>query len=286
MIWLLLAAAVAAVTLATWAALGRQRLRRVTRERLEEGGAADEPAERDEFDPPRPFARRHRLLTLSCGGLMFGVCYLLLGLPLFYCIAFASLAGLLAGQVDAVVLAYRHEQIEMQLADAIDLMVSAVKVGVSLTGALDSAAGGARRPLKPELDEVTARIRFGDDPTEVLQEFAERVPLETFRLFATSLIVNWQAGGNLAPTLAKVGRTIRDRIELSRRLRAITMQARASIVSILLVTYFIAALMWRNDPDRFVKFLSSYAGESLAAFAIVMQGLGVVWIAAISKPKF
>ena len=49
-----------------------------------------------------------------------------------------------------------------------------------------------------------------------------RVPLETFRLFAAALTVHQEVGGSLAPTLATVGRIIRDRIELTRRIRSLT----------------------------------------------------------------
>ena len=49
-------------------------------------------------------------------------------------------------------------------------------------------------------------------------------------LFAAALSVHWEVGGSLAPILATVGRTVRDRIELSRRISAMTTQARLSIV--------------------------------------------------------
>ena len=55
-----------------------------------------------------------------------------------------------------------------------------------------------------------------------------RVPLETFRLFSAALTVHQEVGGSLAPTLATVGRIIRDRIELTRRVRSLTVQSRAS----------------------------------------------------------
>jgi Type II secretion system (T2SS), protein F len=81
-----------------------------------------------------------------------------------------------------------------------------------LTKALESAAQESRPPLREQLDEVTGRIHFGDDAQAVFRSLTERVPLETFLLFSSALSVHWEVGGSLAPTLATVGRTIRDRI--------------------------------------------------------------------------
>ena len=44
--------------------------------------------------------------------------------------------------------------------------------------------------------------------------------------------------------------------------------------------------MWRSDPDRMQAFLSTTIGSSLAAGAMVMQALGIVWSAAISRMRF
>ena len=65
-----------------------------------------------------------------------------------------------------------------------------------------------------------------------------------------------------------------------------TTQARLSVVSIMLVTYFIAALMWRNDPDRMSQFLQSMVGQALVAAAIVLQAVGIIWISRLSRPRF
>jgi uncharacterized membrane protein (UPF0127 family) len=122
--------------------------------------------------------------------------------------------------------------IEVQLADAIDLMTGALQAGGGVTSALENAIAETRRPLRPQLEDVLGRIRFGDDPQAVLRSLAARVPLETFRLFASVLSVHWEIGGSLAPTLATVGRQVRDRIELSRRLRSLTVQSRASTIAV------------------------------------------------------
>jgi tight adherence protein B len=266
--------------------LVRGQTERISRRRLQDYRAAGLEEDAEAPPTPRPALRRYRWIAAVTAVLVGVLLVFVLNWPIGFGIALAIITGLLGWQVEQWWHARRIRRLEEQLADAIDLMVAAVKAGTSLQGALESAASNAPQPLKTQLDEVVGRIRFGDDPVEALSELELRVPLETFRLFSLTLAVNWQVGGRLALTLANVGRTVRDRIELSRRMVAMTTQARLSVISILAVTYFLAALMWRNDPARMQAFLLSGIGQSATVGAMLLQGIGVVWISRLSQMKF
>src|SRR5581483_9936756 len=148
---------------------------------------------------------------------------------------------------------------------------------------LDLASREVEEPLKAQLVEVTGKIRYGESPQQVFAELTERVPIDTFRLFALTLSVNWEVGGSIAQGLATVGRTIRDRIELARRVRARTTQARFSVLAILGVTYFVGVLMWRADPHRMEDFVGTAFGSAALGFALIMQALGLIWMAALTR---
>ncbi|MEZ6066735.1 MAG: ATPase, T2SS/T4P/T4SS family [Planctomycetaceae bacterium] len=257
----------------------------VARDRL------DEALSREELDGPAAASlnralRRYRWAALVAAGAVGLLLWTMFAFPWPYSLAFGGLAGLLTWQAESVLSERRQRKIEQQLADSIDMMVSAVKSGASLSGALESALEHLSQPLRTEFDLLVGRIRYGDAPLDVFHDLTVRVPLETFRLFSQTLAVNWSIGGRLAQTLANIGRTIRDRIELTRRMQAMTTQARLSVISVVATTYFIAALIWRNDPERMGDFLQSTIGSGLTIFAILMQGLGVVWISKLSRPRF
>jgi tight adherence protein B len=265
----------------------RLRLRRLARDRLGEALASVAvPA------PPlspvtaaRPFASRLRWLPWVLAVPSGLACYFLFGLGGTFSLTVAAVVGLLGGQIEALWHDRRTQQIEAQLTDAIDLMVGALRAGGGVTAALENAARESRQPLRGQLEEVVGRIRLGDDPRTVFRQLSNRVPLETFLLFTSALAVHWEVGGSLAPTLATVGRTIRDRIELSRRVRSMTAQARISTIAIIGVTYFIALVMWRNDPERMEAFLGTSLGATIVAGTVLLQGLGIVWGSYISRAE-
>ena len=144
----------------------------------------------------------------------------------------------------------------------------------------------SRGPLRPQLEEVVGRIHFGDNPRTVYHGLTQRVPLETFLLFSSALSVQSETGGSLAPTLASVGRTIRDRIEIARRIRSNSAQSEVSTLAVLLLTYFIALVVWRTNPEQMGQFLATSVGQWAVAGTILMQAAGLVWMSFISRLRF
>jgi tight adherence protein B len=263
------------------------RLQNVARRRFEE---ALWTAKSQESRSPVPrtaeqLLRRHRVLPWLVGAAGGAVLYLGFGIREIYSGTGAVVLALLAWQIEAMLAERQVQRIEVQLADAIDLMVGALRAGAGVMNALESAVRESRPPLDQQLDEIVGRIRFGDSPQAVFHNLPRRVPLETFLLFSSALSVNWEVGGSLASTLATVGRTIRDRIEISRRIRGMTTQVRVSIMAVLGLTYFIATVMWFNDPARMKAFLLTNMGSFFVASAILMQAVGIVWSAHLSRSR-
>ena len=193
--------------------------------------------------------------------------------------------SLIGMEIDAWIYQWRVSRIESQLADAIDVLVASVGAGSSLQASLGQASENTPMPLRGELTEMVARLRLGDSPPDVFDLLRQRVPSETFRLFSTTLTVNWQVGGALAETLAAIGSTIRDRLAIARQLRTLSTQGALTTVTVLAVVWFMAAMMWQADPPRFTSFLFSVVGSWLTAASLVLQGVGVALVSRISRPK-
>ena len=165
-------------------------------------------------------------------------------------------------------------------------MVAALGAGAGVADALENAMRESRGPLRPQLEEVVGRIRFGEIRRTVYHGLTQRVPLETFLLFSSALSVQSETGGSLAPTLASVGRTIRDRIEIARRIRSNSAQSEVSTLAVLLLTYFIALVVWRTNPEQMGQFLATSVGQWAVAGTILMQAAGLVWMSFISRLRF
>jgi tight adherence protein B len=234
----------------------------------------------------RAFPPRYRYVPPAVGIAATLALWIVVRLPL----EIAGAGGLLLGVIVQLVEDYRGEQqaamIEAQLATAIYLMVASLRAGASLLAAFESALEEVGPPLRPYFQEVAGRIRLGDDPRAAVSDLQVHVPLETFRLFATSLAIHWEVGGSLATTLSTVGQTVRDRIELSRRVRAQGVEAHASVAVVLAIAYVLAFLMWRTNPDRLNTFVSSSIGTTVVAAVIALQAIGLMWMSRLNRTVF
>jgi tight adherence protein B len=264
------------------------RMRRLAVERLAvmvDAGAVEEPRE-EQRKTIQPFPVRHRYAAPGVGIVVALLLWLVVALPLDVSAAAGALFGVIAHLGEE----YRGEQqtalIESQLATAIYLMVGSLRAGSSLLSAFESALEEVGPPLRPYFQEVAGRIRLGDDPRVAVSDLQVHVPLETFRLFATSLAIHWEVGGSLATTLSTVGRTVRDRIELARRVRAQSVESHASVGVVLLITYVLGFLMWRTNPDRLNAFIGSSVGTMVVAGVITMQAVGLIWMSRLNKTSF
>lgn len=233
----------------------------------------------------KPFAQRHYFISIFSGLLIALVLVVLLGWPLNISIGLAFAASLLGFELDAWIYDTQLTKIEAQLADAIDLLVASLGAGASLQASLTQIAEFCDNPLKSEFSELVARLRLGDTPADAFTLLEKRVPTETFQLLATSLVVNWQVGGGLAETLSGVGKTVRDRLAISRQVRTLSTQGRLTTGTVIGVVWFMAAMMWQADEARFLGFVNSTPGSWSMTGTLILQGVGIALVSKISRPR-
>jgi Flp pilus assembly protein TadB len=268
---------------AAWWMWRVQRLRRIARERLNE----DLPTAEGEYVVTlQPTLRRKRWIPIAAGLVVALIGLYVLGLALVYCVALGVIVGVMGSIIEGQYAGRCAQRLDMQLATAIDLMVAALSAGAGVSDAIESAANESKEPLGGELQELLGRIRYGEAPQRVFEDFALRIPLEAYRLFCFTMAVHGEVGGSLAPTLATVGRSIRDRIEIGRRIRAQATEAQVSVIGIVCVTYFLGLLMWRTNPQHFEEFLKHPVGADAVAGAMILQAIGLLWITKMSQLRF
>jgi Flp pilus assembly protein TadB len=270
-------AAAAAVILVRATVHRRIASARLRRARTPEDGGPDR-------DVQLALPRRRWLAAIA--GAVVAVLGTVGGLPLALVASFALVAAILTGLAEDVVHGRRLARIETQLADAIDLLIGAMRAGSSAVAALDAARRGVASPLRAQLEEVVGRLKLGDDPGTVLGELTARVPLETFRLFALTMTVHWEAGGSLAPALATTARTIRDRIDLSRRVQTQARESQVSVIAFLAIVYGLGYILWQANPERMHLFLASTAGTGIVAGAVLLQAIGLLWMSRVVRVRF
>jgi len=263
------------------------RLRRISLQLLgAETAQADMAAPQGAAETSDTFPPRYPWAAPVAGVFVAGLILAFTLLPKAYAVAGGIQVAVVTYLVELYWSDARVQRMEIQLADAIDQMVSTLRAGSALLAAFDSVLREARPPIAPELEDLVARIRLGEDPNQAVRHLSLRVPLESFRLFCHSLQVHWETGGSLTRSLRTVGSTIRDRIEVSRRINAQAIEAQASVVAVMAIAYGLVILMWNTNPGPIQKLLYSSFGSYIAAGVMILQAIGMVWIWRMSRIRF
>jgi tight adherence protein B len=232
------------------------------------------------------YPRRFRWVCAVLSVLAYGGTKLSFGWSEAYSGAAAMLMLSLAAVGEELIAEARIGRMEQQLLDAIDIMVSTLRAGGSLPAALEAVRDEVGDPFQAEVNQIVGRIRVGEDPSDVIRWLGNRVPLESMRLFTHTLLVHWSAGGSLAGTLLLVGRTIRDRIEVSRRIRAQAVESQVSVVAVMGISYITGGLMYYSNPNALREFLQSTVGTAITVGAVGLQAVGIYWIWRMSQVRF
>ena len=172
----------------------------------------------------------------------------------------------------------RLDMIEEQLPDAIDLIVRGLRVGHPFIHALSSAAKEIPDPLGSELGLIADEAAYGRDMGEALSAFAERMQMQDLRFLAVAVSIQQTSGGNLAEILDGLGKVVRARFRLFRRVRAITAEAKWS--GMFLSAFPIVAMIMVSliKPDYYdeVKETALFIPVALVVFAFL--GVNIIYM--------
>lgn len=197
-----------------------------------------------------------------------------------------GVAGLLApnlilGQRERM----RRGKFQVQLTDAVNLISSCLRSGLSLVQAFDVLVEDMPAPISQEFGEVTKEVRIGRSVEEALRSLCARMPSEDLDLFANSIIIGRETGGDLPKVFSRLVATFRDRLKLRETIKTLTMQGRIQGVVMSFIPIFFAVFIYMNNKNHFDIMLQTQTGRFLLILAVVLQVFGMVLIHRFSQIK-
>jgi tight adherence protein B len=172
----------------------------------------------------------------------------------------------------------RTKKFETQLPDVLTLVASSLSTGFSLLQALDAVAKDAAEPAAKEFSRALAETRIGADVGEALERMAERTGSVNMRWTTMAIKIQREVGGNLAETLRTTAKTLREREELRRHVRALSAEGRLS--AYILIALPIGIFLYTMKTNReYVELLwTRPLGLAMVAAGLVSLGIGVFWM--------
>jgi tight adherence protein B len=179
----------------------------------------------------------------------------------------------------------RFDSFEERLPEALDLMVSALRAGHSLSSSLSLVAKEMADPIAREFRQCVDEQNFGLELRTALMNIVTHVPIPDVRTMVTAILIQRETGGNLAEILDKVANVIRERFRLRRQIRVHTAQGRLTgwILSVLPVVLGIG--LYLVNPKHMSILWQREIGIKMLWGAAIMTCIGAAIIKKIVSIK-
>ena len=169
-------------------------------------------------------------------------------------------------------------QLERQLPDAADLIGRALRAGHSFPAALGMVGEELPNPLGGEFAMAFDEINYGVSMNDALLNMLNRVPVDDLRYFVIAVLIQREAGGNLAEILGCISNIIRERLKLLGKVRVLSAEGRLSAWILGLLPFVVVGVLSLLNPGYIKVFWADPTGIRLAVSALTMMLFGILWM--------
>jgi tight adherence protein B len=195
--------------------------------------------------------------------------------------------GLMLPRIALIVLARRRRAaFEAQLAEALDLLVGALRAGYGFLQAIEAVTKEIPDPMRFELKRVIDQVNVGVPPVNALLEMPKRIASYDLELFVTAVSVQRSVGGNLAEVLENIAATIRERRRIKAEVKAITTGPRVSSYILGLFPLGLMVYFSATDDGYRQLMLNETIGKMMLGFAAVWSLIGLALSTFVSKVEY
>jgi tight adherence protein B len=172
----------------------------------------------------------------------------------------------------------RLRRFDEQLPDLLQALAGALRAGSGVQAALRHIVAQSPVPLAQEFGLVLREQRMGVSFEQALAALYRRMPTEGTGLVVSSLKIAAQSGGSLAETLERIAATLRARLHLLGRIRALTSQGRLQAWVMACLPVALGVVLQQLDPDSMRVLWQTPLGWTVLAVIAGLELVGIFFI--------
>ena len=180
----------------------------------------------------------------------------------------------------------RLNKFEEVLPDAIDLFNRSMKAGHNIHAGLETIAQETFDPVRMEFRKVVEELALGSPIEQTLHGLGRRVPLVDLKFFVTGVILQRQTGANMVQVLENLVQLVRERLNLSAKIKASTAQQRFSAALLCSLPLVVGVGFWILKPEYIRLLYTDETGQKFLTYAIISEIIGILVIRKIANPRF
>lgn len=179
----------------------------------------------------------------------------------------------------------RKNKFNDQLVNAIMIMSSSFRGGLSLVQAIESVVDEMPDPIKQEFGIVLGENKMGVALDEGLNRLYKRMPSIALQQIITAILLARETGGNLPAIFSRIVATVRERKKIEQNLQTLTIQGKIQAAVMTMLPVFFVLGVSSSNPKFFDVMFKIPQGRTLLMVAGGLWVIGAFFILKISKLK-
>lgn len=205
-----------------------------------------------------------------------------------------KLAGIILGLVAGFVFPGMYVQaltrktkdkFDGQLVDALMIMSSSFRGGLSLLQALEAVVDEMPDPINKEFGIVLGENKMGVSLEEAFQHLYSRMTSSSLQQMITAILLARETGGNLPLIFNRIVGNIRESRKIQQNLDTLTIQGKIQGVVMSILPIAFAVLLYSSNRRIFDNMVASEIGRTMLIYAAVSETIGAFMIWKISSYK-
>lgn len=172
----------------------------------------------------------------------------------------------------------RIRSFESQFPEALDLMCRAMRAGHAFNTAVKLVGEEVPDPLGRDFRLLFDEMNYGVPVPEAMGRLAQRVPLPDVSYFVVAVLIQREAGGNLAELLEKISTIVRARLKLLGDVRTLSAEGRLSAQILTVLPFAVAFVVFLINPGFLSVLWTDPSGQLVVAQAVLMMVVGILWM--------
>jgi len=180
----------------------------------------------------------------------------------------------------------RSTRLSQQLPDALEMMARSLRAGHALSSAFKMVATEMPTPVSIEFGRAFESQELGMPFEKAVADMTRRAPdNQDLKIFALSVIVQKETGGNLVEIIEKIADTVRGREKFQGKLRGLTAEGRMSSYIVGGLPFVSLLFMLVSNRPYLMGLFNEDLGHYILGYGIITWSLGFMWMRKMIKVK-
>lgn len=169
----------------------------------------------------------------------------------------------------------RISRFTLELPNAVDVIVRGIRSGLPLGDCLRIVSSEAQEPLRSEFRTVIESQALGLTVPDAIAKLYEHVPTAEVNFFVIVIAIQQKAGGNLSEALGNLSKVLRERRKMQDKIKAVSMEAKASAGIIGALPPTVAILTYLASPDYISLLWTTQTGKFALLGGAFWMSIGI-----------